>query len=130
MDAYENRVATVESLGADITELPLQCEGFCKNNHIFIKKDLTTAEKNCVLAEEIAHYLYTAGDIMDQSCTVNRKLERFARRKAYEEAVPFEHIVSLLRAGEQIYDVAEIYDFTEDFLRSALEWYISRYGKV
>ena len=129
MTAYESRAAAAEGLNLNIVEMPINGKGYCCNNYIFIRNDLSEAEKNCVLAEEIAHYLYTSGDIIDQNWTVNRKLERFARRKAYEEVVPFEHIVSLLRAGEQIYDIAELYELPERYLREALEWYISKYGE-
>ena len=128
MTAYESRVAAAEDLNVNIVEMPINGKGYCCNNYIFIRNDLSEAEKNCTLAEEIAHYLYSSGDIIDQSSVVNRKAELYARRKAYQDAVPFEDIVSLLRAGEQLYDIAEIYDFTEEFLRAALEWYISKYG--
>ena len=128
MTAYESRVAAAEDLNVNIVEMPINGKGYCYNNYIFIRNDLSEAEKNCTLAEEIAHYLYSSGDIIDQSSVVNRKAELYARRKAYQETVPFEDIVSLLRAGEQLYDIAELYNFTEEFLRAALEWYISKYG--
>ena len=127
MNTYEARAATAEQLRVNIIELPLQCEGYCCDNYIFIKQDLTTKEKNCILAEEIAHYLYSAGDIIDQKDLSKRKAELFARRKAYESTVPFENVVSLLLAGEQIYDIAELYDLPEQYLREALEWYVSKH---
>lgn len=73
MNTYEARAATAEQLRVNIIELPLQCEGYCCDNYIFIKQDLTTKEKNCILAEEIAHYLYSAGDIIDQKDLSNEK---------------------------------------------------------
>lgn len=128
MNIYETHTAAAEKLHVNVVELPLKCDGFCCDNYIFINQDLTYKEKNCILAEEIAHYLYTAGDILNQNDIANRKAELFARRKAYEAVVPFNQVVALLRAGEQLCDIAEIYDFTEEFLRAALEWYISKYG--
>lgn len=128
MTAYESRAAAAEDLKIDIVEMQMNGKGYFYDGCIFIRSDLSDAEKNCILAEEIAHYLYTAGDITNQNDISKRKLEFYARRKAYEAAVPFEQIVSLLRAGEQICDIAEIYDFTEEFLRDALNWYISKYG--
>ena len=130
MNAYEARAVAAEQLHVNIVELSLQCEGFCCENYIFINRGLTYKEKNCILAEEIAHYLYTAGDITDQNDTAKRKAELFARRKAYEEIVPFENVVSLLRAGEQIYDIAELYDLPEQYLREALGWYVTQNEKI
>ena len=116
-------------LNINIIEVDLNGKGYCYNDNIFIRQDLTVAEKNCILAEEIAHYLYTSGDITDQNDIANRKAELFARHKAYESTIPFEDVVLLLRAGEQIYDIAELYDLPEQYLRKALEWYISKYGE-
>ena len=44
-------------------------KGRIKGNRIAIKKDMTTAEKACVLAEELGHYYTATGDILDMSKT-------------------------------------------------------------
>ncbi|ELH8561268.1 toxin, partial [Staphylococcus pseudintermedius] len=52
-------------------------KGIFANGAILIDKDLSNFQKHAVLAEEIAHYKYTYGNILDQSNMLNKKLELF-----------------------------------------------------
>ena len=58
----------------------LYCDGV-----IYLSKIKNTAEKQCLLAEEYCHYLYSFGDILRDF-----KQEAIARRKSYEMLVPIE----------------------------------------
>ena len=93
------------------------------------KKIKTTTEKACVLAEELGHYHKTAGNILDQTKTENRKQELVARAWAYDKLVGLEGLIHAYHAGcENIHEGAEVLEVTENFLKEAIEYYVARYG--
>ena len=67
MNRYEALLDEANDKGLIVKEKSLQSSnGRIKGNRIAIRKDLkTTAEKACVLAEELGHYETTVGDILD-----------------------------------------------------------------
>lgn len=89
----------------------------------------TSAEKACVLAEEIEHYCTSAGDILDQSKTKNRKQELLARTRAYKRLIPLFKIVQANKEGiHHRHELAEYLGVTETFLSEALKRYQEIYG--
>jgi len=115
----------------DIYEMPLhhRTKGLYADNVIWINKNQTTAEKTCVLAEELGHYHTTVGDILDQSVPANRKQERRAREWAHQRLIPLERIVEAYRnkIAEQL-ELAEYFGVTEQFLQEAIQRYKDKYG--
>lgn len=99
-------------------------------NRIAINKDIdTSAEKSCVLAEELGHYYTTTGDILDQSTVTNRKQELRARLWAYNKQIGLSGIISACKHGcRNLCEMAEYLDVTEEFLNEALSAYQSKYG--
>ena len=86
-------------------------------------------EKLCVLYEELGHFNLTVGDITDQSDLNNRKQESIARRWSYEKLISPEDIINAIISGiDNIYDLAEILNVTEDFLIQSIEHYKKKYG--
>lgn len=84
MNAYEALLAKAYNKGLTVKEKPLKYNnGRIKGDRIAIRKDLNTAEKSCVLAEELGHYYTTTGNILDQSVAANRKQELRARAYGY-----------------------------------------------
>jgi hypothetical protein len=116
--------------GLKVVELPLQhTDGMARGNLIGIRTGQTTAEKTCVLAEEIAHARYTVGNILDQNDAGNRKQERFARLKAYDQLIGLPGLIAAFESGcRSYYEVAKYLDVTEAFLREAVELYRMKYG--
>lgn len=109
-------------------ELPGYKGRIC-NNRIAIRKNMTTVEKGCVLAEELGHHYTTAGDILDQTSANNRKQEYHARLWAYNKLVGLHGIISAYKSGYQnISDVAEYLKVTESFLQEVLLCYKQKYG--
>ncbi len=100
-------------------------------NRIAIRKDIPTLkEKACVLAEELAHYYLTVGDITDQSITENRKQEYKARLRAYNSQIGIVGIIRSYEAGcHNTYEMAEYLDVTEEFLKESLDCYRKKYGE-
>lgn len=132
MSLYEKLLAEAEKDNVTVIEkcFKSKAKGLCKNNKIGISKAVrTTAEKRCILAEELGHYHTSCGNIIDQSKTENRKQENRARRWAYEKLVPLEKFPHAFMAGvRNRHELAEYLDVIEDFLDEALEYYISKYG--
>lgn len=127
---YEELLQEADDYGVITKEKKLlSSDGRIHNNHIAIRKGLSTAQKKCVLAEEISHYLINVGDILDQTNTSNRKQEHLARMKAYNKLVGLQGIVSAYKAGcKSAYEMAEYLDITEEFLNDAIQKYTSKYG--
>jgi hypothetical protein len=111
-------------------EKPLRAnKGRIKENRIAIKKDLTQAEKKCVLAEELGHHYTAVGDIIDQSSAENRKQEMRGRIVAYNKLVGLRGIVdAYLHHCQNLFETAEFLGVTEEFLNDTLVYYRNKYG--
>lgn len=116
--------------GLTLKERPFKTyDGRIKGNNIYLRKDMTTTEKACVLAEELGHHYTTVGNILDQSKTENRKQERRARLWAYKRAFDLVDLVSAYKHGcRNRYEIAEYLEVTESFLQEALDTYKEKYG--
>lgn len=103
----------------------LYCDGT-----IAINKNIeTTAEKTCVLAEELGHHCTSTGNILDMKKTINRKQEHIARMWSYNKLIGLVGIIKAFEYHcETAYDIAEYLGVTEQFLTEALTAYKNRYG--
>ena len=89
----------------------------------------STAERLCILAEEIGHHETTSGNILETDNFNNQKQEHVARVWAYKKLVPLQEIISLFNQGcRSIYEFSNSLNITEDFLIEALEYYKQKYG--
>ena len=127
---YENLLIEADRLGVIVKEFKLRTvDGKCYGNRIAINSSLTQEEKACVLAEELSHYLFTVGDITDQTNPSNRKHELIARRKSYEKLVTLEDIINSILSGvDAINDLAEKLDVTEEIIIECINHYKRKYG--
>lgn len=127
---YENLLDECNLLGVKVKEVNLKSsDGRCSGNRIAINKSLkTNTEKKCVLAEELAHYKLTVGDITDLSKIENMKQELIARRWSYTKLVGFTRLIEAHKARIKEHELAEYLGVTEEFLYEALEYYKSKYG--
>lgn len=107
-----------------------KAKGLCKGRKIGISKDIdTSAEKACVLAEELGHYHTTYGNILDLSDTSNRKQELRARAWAYDKLIGLSGIISCFEVGcRSLHEMAEHLEVTEEFLKETIERYRQKYG--
>lgn len=129
---YESLLMEADSHQLIVKEKPLKAhDGRIKGKRIAIRKTiLTTAEKSCVLAEELGHHYTSAGNILNQSDTMNRKQEYRARLYGYNLKVGLMGIVRAYEKGcRNLYEMAECLDCTETYLVEALKCYRSKYGK-
>lgn len=129
--SYEELLIEADRLGLRAKELPLEADdGLIYKNRIAIRKNIPTLrEKACVLSEELGHYYTSAGDILDQSFTSNRKQEYKARLWAYDKQIGLTGIIRAYEHGcQNLYEMADYLDVTEEFLLEALQCYKSKYG--
>ncbi|EGQ0298642.1 toxin [Staphylococcus pseudintermedius] len=104
-------------------------KGIFANGAILIDKDLSNFQKHTVLAEEIAHYKYTYGNILDQSNMLNKKLELFARRKAYESVISLQGLIDAYNNGiSNIHEMADFFEVNLSFIQECLKHYQMKYG--
>lgn len=128
MITHENLLEEAEQNDLEVMncDMPLSTlKGlYCDKTIILDKALSTTAEKACVLAEELGHYHMTAGKILDESKVVNAKQESRARNWAFEKMVP---ISSIIEAYELMIsswtDFAEHLGVTDEFLEQAIRHY-------
>lgn len=77
----------------------------------------TSAEKACVLAEELGHHHTTVGDILDIILSQNAKQERQARFWAYNKLIGLSGLIAAYDSGcTNRFEVAQFLDVTEEFL--------------
>lgn len=106
-------------------------KGLYIDGNIAIHKDMSTAEKACVLAEELGHHHTTTGTILDLSDARNRKQELHARLWGYNRMIGLMGIVQAYKHRcQNLYEMAEYLDVTEKFLVDALKQYRQKYGNM
>lgn len=129
---YESLLHEAEQLGISTYEkpMPYTTKGLYADGVIWINRNIkTTAEKSCIVAEELGHYHTTVCNILDQSDQYNRKKEKLARNWAYQYLIPLSKIVQAYRAGIfGRHELAEYLDVTEDFLQAVVERYQEKFG--
>ena len=128
---YEALLAESDRAGLVEKEKPLKNNnGRVKGNKIAIRQDInTSAEKSCVLAEELGHYHTTAGDIRDQTSAGNRKQELHARLWGYNHQIGLLGIINAYKARRtSLEDMSDFLGVTPEYLLEALDRYRSKYS--
>ena len=132
MNAYEKLIANYESEDIRISEMEFKAKsnGYCQGKDVVIRNSLDTSTKRCVLAEELGHYHMTTGEIYEQSTITHIKEEKKGRQWAYEKLIPFLCLLDIVKTGyEYLYEVAEHFEVTEEFMLEAIEYYMTKYGE-
>ncbi|OHW62203.1 hypothetical protein EUAN_12720 [Andreesenia angusta] len=120
---YEEEVEVIEAPLSD------NLKGLYADGVVVVNDKLSTTEKACVIAEELGHHYTTAGDILDQSEVINRKLEKTARNWGYEKLVGLADLVNAYKSGvRNRHELAEFLGVTEEFIESALNYYREKHG--
>lgn len=115
----------------DVVEFPFRgrIKGLYFDQVIGIISQATTAEKACILAEELGHYHTSAGNVLDQNHLANRKQEQKARRWGYERLVSLDKLIAAYKSGVQCRsELADFLGVTEEFLVAALRCLNQKYG--
>ncbi len=128
--SYEDLLEESEQAGLIVREKPIHRDGMIYGKRIAIRQDISTiAKKADVLAEELGHHYTTVGNIIEQDSTNARKQERTARLWAYNKRIG---LYGLIRAYQHhcqnLFEIADYLDVSEDTLSDALEHYRQKYG--
>lgn len=132
MNRYEALLDEACEKGLIVKEKPLQSsDGRIKGKRIAIRKNLTSTEKACVLAEELGHHETSVGNIIDMSFSWNRKQEQQARLNGYNRMIGLLGIIKAYEAGcQNQYEIAEFLNVTEEYLLECIECYRNKYGTM
>lgn len=128
---YEILLDEAHQEGLVVKEKPLKYnDGRIKGKRIAIRNDIdTSAEKTCVLAEELGHHYTSVGDILNQRIAENRKQELQARMYAYNKLIGLQGLINCYEYGcSNIHEMAEYLNVTERFVSDALAAYEKKYG--
>lgn len=128
---YEDLLNEADKRGLKVKEIHLNGnDGRIYKNRIAIRKNISSIrEKACVLSEEIAHYDFNFGDIMNESEILCRKQEYTARFISFNRQVG---LLGLIRAYENgcqsLYEVADFLNVPEQYLMDAIKCYSEKYS--
>lgn len=132
MNCYEELVDFADKHGLEVIEKQFKssAKGLCKGNKIGISKDIeTTVEKRCVLVEEMAHCLYTVGDILDTRNLAALKQERLARAAAYEFLLPINKLIdAYFNCSHNLNEIPEYLEVTWEFYYNTIKHYSKKFG--
>lgn len=105
-------------------------EGLYLNGHIAINTSVdSTAQRSCVIAEELGHHHTSVGNIIDMTDIQNRKQERQARLWGYNKMIGLTGIIKAFQTGCQSrHEMAELLDVTEEYLQECIDCYRDKYG--
>ena len=127
---YDALLDEANAEGISIKERPFKTyDGRIKGKDIYLRKDMNTTEKACVLAEELGHYYTTVGNILDMNVPANRKQERQARLHGYNRLIGLIGLADAYEHGcQNRYEIAEYLEITEEYLEDCIECYRGKYG--
>lgn len=109
-------------------DLPVS-KGRIKGKKIAIRRNMTTTEKACILAEELGHYHTSVGNILNQSMTQNRKQEYHARIWGYNKMIGITGIINAYKRGcQSIHEAAKYLHVSEAYLIESITYYKRRFG--
>ena len=128
---YDALLDEANAEGISIKERPFKTyDGRIKGKDIYLRKDMNTTEKACVLAEELGHCYTSVGNIIDMDSSSNRKQERQARLWAYNKQIGLKGLVRAYEHGcTANHEIAEYLDVTEEALQECIEFYRDKYGE-
>lgn len=132
MSKYEKLLDEAHSDNIDVYECDLKTNkecGYYIDNSIVINSNVTTAQKYCVLAEELGHHFTSYGDIRDLSKIQNVKQENKARRWGYDKICGIDKIATAIKSGaKNRYEIAEQLNVTDEYFENAIQYLKLKYG--
>lgn len=127
---YDALLDEADAEGISIKERPFKTyDGRIKGKDIYLRKDMNTTEKTCVLAEEMGHHHTSVGNILDMDISANRKQERQARLHGYNRLIGLAGLIEAYEHGcQNRYEIAEFLEVTDEFLEDCISCYRDKYG--
>lgn len=133
MNLYEQWLQKADDIGLSVVEgVPFesQAKGLICGDCIGLNQNIeTTAEKACVLAEEVIHSQVNVGNIRDQRLSENSRQERKTRKILHKNLANVRTIAYLLKNGcKNSNEIADKMGITEELLLEAISGYKEEYG--
>ena len=130
MGSFEQMLIDYDNIKIKETNvLPNELGGVNLDKVILLNRKNKHVHKVEILAEELAHYKITYGDIRDQSIMLNRKFELKARRLGCEMAITLDGIIEAFHAGVcNLHEMACHFEVSNDYVLKAIERYKMKYG--
>lgn len=132
MTKYEDLLNEVHLLGIKVLEVDVCTKkefGLYLDNIIIINSNMTETQKYCVLAEELGHHFTATSDISDLTQVENIQKESLGRKVACEKLITPDAIINgILSGANNLYELAQILEVTENFLIEAINHYKKKYG--
>lgn len=133
MNLYEQWLQKADDIGLSVVEsIPFEsnAKGLICGDCIGLNQNIeTTAEKACVLAEEVIHSQVNVGNICDLRVSGNSRQERKTRKILRHHLADLKTIVSLMKSGcKEVNEIAEKMGITEELLSEAISGYKEEYG--
>lgn len=127
---YDALLDEANAEGISVKERPFKTyDGRLKGKDIYLRKDMNTTEKTCVLAEEMGHHYTTVGNILNMESIQNRKQERQARLHGYNRLIGLAGLIEAYEHGcQNRYEIAEFLEVTDEFLEECINCYRDKYG--
>lgn len=127
---YDALLDEANAEGISVKERPFKTyDGRLKGKDIYLRKDMNTTEKTCVLAEEMGHHYTTVGNILNMESIQNRKQERQARLHGYNRLIGLAGLIEAYEHGcQNRYEIAEFLEVTDEFLEDCINCYRDKYG--
>lgn len=90
----------------------------------------TCIEEKQVLAEELGHYYMDATyPLYSKDTILMSKQEYRAKKWSYNTLISFDKLKIALKNGiKNIYDLANYFNVTSDYMQNAINFYINKYG--
>lgn len=133
MNVYEHLEEKSCEDGVDVIKCNFKSpkiKGLYCNGTIGISNNIqTSAERSCIIAEELGHHHTTVGNIVDMSDIRNRKQERQARLYGYNLLIGLRGLIKAYENGcRDRHETAEYLDVTEEYLQECINSYRDKYG--
>ena len=111
--------------------MPEKQKGWIDGTTIYLNPKQTYKQRNSTVAEEIAHYLTSEGDISKQDTNEKRKQERKARDIGATILVTPGDIIDCFEAGcISVWECAEHLQITEETFKDAIKWYSRKWDGI
>lgn len=127
---FEALLDDADAEGLTIKERPFRTyDGRIKGKDIYLRKNMDSTEKVCVLAEELGHHHTSVGNILDMTDIGNRKQERQARLWGYNKLIGLRRLIEAYEHGcRDRYELAEYLEVTDEYLQDCIDCYREKYG--
>lgn len=110
-------------------DMPDKQGGFICGTTVFLNGNRDYRLQVETLAEEIAHFNISSGNILDLSIFENRKQEAEARRLAYSSLVPLDELIDCFESGiDTPQEFADFFDVSIPFVWKTIDAYKEKYG--